>query len=166
MNKSQKTKFAKIITSLRKLDATSKENVSQTDGVADGIAKVYRSGVDSIAWLEYFTSQVSQVAIKPNEVKLMQNNIGKKATQRKMFSLDDKAKPTQRVRLMKGNKTLYKDGLCTQKELDSKAYLWVVDKIKKPTEKTAKDKLQAVINDFNIESLDKLLEIAKEVEFA
>jgi hypothetical protein len=166
MNKSQQTKFAKIITSLRNANATSKESVTQNDGVADGIAKVYRSGTDNTAWLEYFTQQVVNKAIKPSEIKLMQNNIGKKATQRKMFSLDDKAKPTQRVRLMKGNKTLYKDGLITQKELDSKAYLWVIDKIKKPTEKTAKDKLQSIINDFNIESLDKLLEIAKEVEFA
>ena len=165
MNKTQKTKFAKIITSLRNADITNKESINQIDGVADSIAKVYRSGTDSVAWLEWFTQQVSNGSIKPKEVKLMQNSIGKKATQRKMFSLDDKAKPTQRARLMKGNKTLFAEGLCTQMQLDSKAYLWIVDAIKPATKKTAKDKLQAIINDFNIESLDKLLEIAKEVDF-
>ena len=150
---------------IRNADATNKVSITKSDSVADSIAKVYRSDTDSTAWLEYFTAEVANGSIKPKEVKLMQNNIGKKATQRKMFSLDDKAKPTQRARLMKGNKTLLAEGLCTQTQLDSKAYLWIVDDVKATPEKTAKDKLQAIINDFNIESVEKLLEIAKEVEF-
>ena len=165
MNKNQTTKFSKIITALRNADVTNKESITTAGSVSDSIAKVYRSGTDSVAWLEYFTKEVANAAIKPKEVKLMQNNIGKLGTQRKMLSLDDKAKPTQRVRLMKGNKTLYSEGLCTQAQLDSKAYLWVVDGITAKAPKTAKEKLQAIVNDFNIESLEKLQAIINELEF-
>lgn len=165
MNKNQKTKFAKIITSLRNADITNRESINQNEGVADSIAKVYRSGNDSTAWLEYFTQEVANGSIKPNEVKLLQNNIGKKATQRKMFSLDDKEKPTKRVRLMKGNKTLLSAGLCTDSELASKAYLWIVDDVQDKPEKSAKDKIQAIVNSFNIKDFDSLMAIAKEIEF-
>ena len=165
MNKNQTTKFSKIITALRNADVTNKESITTAGSVSDSIAKVYRSGTDSVAWLEYFTKEVANAAIKPKEVKLMQNNIGKLGTQRKMFSLDDKAKPTQRVRLMKGNKTLLAEGLCTQAQLDSKSYLWIVDGVKAKKPKTAKEKLQAIVDEFNIESIEALQVYINEIEF-
>ncbi len=95
----------------------------------------------------------------------MQNNIGKLGTQRKMLSLDDKAKPTQRIRLMKGNKTLYAEGLCTQEAIEKKIYLWIVDDVKTKAPKTATEKLQAIVDEFNIESMEKLKAIITTLEF-
>ncbi len=157
--------FAGIIEALRNADDKNKEIVNASDGVGALIAKIYRSGTDSVAWLEYFTREVANVAITAKEVKLVQNNIGKLGTQRKMLSLDDKAKPTQRVRLMKGNKTLLAEGLCTQAQLDSKSYLWIVDGVKAKKPKTAKEKLQAIVDEFNIESLEALQVYINEIEF-
>ena len=164
-DKKQTAKFAKIMSALRSAEVTNKESITTAGSVSDSIAEVYRSGTDSLAWLSYFTRNISSGSITPKEVKLMQNNIGKLGTQRKMLSLDDKAKPTQRIRLMKGNKTLYAEGLCTQEAIEKKIYLWIVDDVKAKSPKTATEKLQAIVDEFNIESMEKLKAIITKLEF-
>jgi hypothetical protein len=137
----------------------------QYGDISNGMGNIFRSATQSTQYLEYVTTQRDSNSIKADDFKKIQNMINKKGTQTKMMSVKEVKDLTQKVRLMKGNKELLKKGLCTQADIDSKAYLWVTSKIEAVKEKTALDKIKQIVKDHNIKDLKTLTALIAEVKF-
>ena len=90
-------------------------------------AEIYLDKTDSVNFLLWLTEKTKMGVIHPQEVKGIQNTINKISTQRLMLGLTEKEKPTQRVRLVRGNKPLLSKGLCSQSQIDAQEYLFIVE---------------------------------------
>ena len=165
INKQHAQKFNAIIKELTNARAQEGKATKRKQGVADSLAQVFRSGTEREEYLEWFTQQVESRAIKPEDVKAVQQVVNKKATQEKMFSIGEGDKLTKRVRLMRGNKTLLTLGLCKQSDIDNKAYMWIVDDLGEKVEKTPTEVLQKFVKDYNLKDANAVIALLGEVEF-
>ena len=97
------------------------------NNIMSRLAAIYRNETDRAKYLIWLTEKTQMRYINPQEVKGIQKNINRDATQRLMLELIEKDKLTQRVRLMRANKPLLRKGLCTQSEINAKEYLFIVE---------------------------------------
>jgi len=88
---------------------------------------IYLDKTDSVNFLLWLTEKTKMGVMHPQEVKGIQNIINQTSTQRLMLGLTEKEKPTQRVRLVRGNKPLLSKGLCSQSQIDAQEYLFIVE---------------------------------------
>ncbi len=88
---------------------------------------IYLDKTDSANFLLWLTEKTQMGVMHPQEVKGIQNTINKISTQRLMLGLTKKDKPTQRVRLVRGNKPLLSKGLCSQSQINAQEYLFIVE---------------------------------------
>ena len=93
-------------------------------------AEIYLDKTDSVNFLLWLTEKTKMGVMHPQEVKGIQNIINQTSTQRLMLGLTEKEKPTQRVRLVRGNKPLLSKGLCSQSQIDAQEYLFIVEDLK------------------------------------
>ena len=90
-------------------------------------AAIYLNKTDKVNFLLWLTEKNQMGVMHPQEVKGIQNIINQTSTQRLMLGLTEKEKPTQRVRLVRGNKPLLSKGLCSQSQIDAQEYLFIVE---------------------------------------
>ena len=88
---------------------------------------IYLDKTERVKFLLWLTEKTKMGVMHPQEVKGIQNTINKIPTQRLMLGLTEKEKPTQRVRLVRGNKPLLSKGLCSQSQIDAQEYLFIVE---------------------------------------
>ena len=93
-------------------------------------AEIYLDKTDSVNFLLWLTEKTKMGVMNPQQVKGIQNIINKTPTQRLMLGLTEKDKLTQRVRLMRANKPLLRKGLCSQSQIYSQEYLFIVEDLK------------------------------------
>ena len=88
---------------------------------------IYLDKTERVKFLLWLTEKTKMGVMHPRQVAGIQNIINKTPTQRLMLGLTEKEKPTQRVRLVRGNKPLLSKGLCSQSQIDAQEYLFIVE---------------------------------------
>ena len=129
------------------------------------MAAIYLDKTDSVNFLLWLTEKTQMGVMHPQEVKGIQHIINKTPTQRLLLGLTEKEKPTQRVRLVRGNKPLLRKGLCSQSQIDAKEYLFIVedlnDHIDYPN-KPIKEEEELIIGALDID--DDIRDLMKNLE--
>ena len=91
---------------------------------------IYLDKTERVKFLLWLTEKTKMGVMHPRQVAGIQNIINKTPTQRLMLGLTEKEKPTQRVRLVRGNKPLLSKGLCSQSQINAQEYLFIVEDLK------------------------------------
>jgi hypothetical protein len=98
-----------------------------------------------LAWLSDF----ARIDGNAQAVKDIQSCFNKAPTQKLFYKLEPRDSLTTKARVKRGNKKLLEQGLCTQADIDSKAYMMFESEIV-VTETTALDKMQKLITEFGL----------------
>lgn len=105
---------------------------------------------DHNAFANYINS-LERIGDFQSKIKAFQDVLGKKATQRLAFEIkDEKQKPTHKLKFKTANKTLFNKGLCSIQQLESKAYIWILQELKPEVEKTFDEELEALMKKHDV----------------
>jgi hypothetical protein len=116
---------------------------------------------DYLVWV----SEFAKIDGNAQSIKDAQNCINKTPCQKMIFGLEPRDKLTQKLRMKRGNAKLRDAGLCTQADIDSKAYMYIVTDIAPPVVVTAKEKLQKLQLEFSL-TLKQLSKLVSQIEYS
>jgi hypothetical protein len=132
------------------------------------LGKIYNSDTDQAKYLSWTTSTAKDLSQGKAfsdqfalEVKAVQKNVNLTNTQKLMLWGEVRKEALdKKVRFMRANKPLLTKGLCTQAEIDAKAYKFVVSDIV-PIEHTFETDLIALMTKYSADNSDvkKVLKI-------
>jgi hypothetical protein len=153
-----KISYTKVFNQLHKDINTNKADQLKArekyGAIADRLVSIYKDKKMQVAYAEYVTEYAKGKADSDKSIKLIQNNLGAKGTQRKMLGLEPKDELTHKIRFMTANKTLLDDGLCTPAQKENKQFLWVVTEVSDSDKPTFAKDLQKLINRYNITKVE------------